>query len=140
MAEARYETTSRTVEETSVVLTLTEEETKELRRIVGESESTPAGLSILSALTHATHAELPSRQPSDGFEYEGGLYEYGVVYEDKSGDRFEFDAKKADDGTPRGRLVYYGGYDECGGYDDYGRWNWSLAEAVDDYGPLRRIG
>lgn len=136
MAEARYETTSRTVEETSVVLTLTEEEAKELRRIVGESESTPASLSILSALTFATHA-APTAQPFDGFEYAGAMYEYGVVYEDQSGDRFEFDAKKADDGTPRGRLVYYGGYDECG---DYGQWNWSLAEAVDDYGPLCRIG
>ncbi|WP_186783692.1 phiSA1p31-related protein [Streptomyces sp. CBG33] len=130
MAEARYETTSRTVEETSVVLTLTEEEAKELRRIVGEAESTPAGLSILSALTFATHGE-PTAQPVDGFEYAGAMYEYGVVYEDQRGDSFEFDAEKTDDGTPRGRLVYSRGP---------GAWVWSLAEAVDGYGPLHRIG
>ncbi|MFD3952220.1 phiSA1p31-related protein [Streptomyces albidoflavus] len=132
MAKARYETASRTVEETSVVLTLTEEEAKELRRIVGEAESTPAGLSILSALTFATHAELPTAQPVDGFEYAGAMYEYGVVYEDQCGDRFEFDAKKADDGTPRGRFVRSGGRRSG--------WGWSLAEVVDECGPLRRIG
>ncbi|PKA37927.1 phiSA1p31-related protein [Streptomyces sp. SM8] len=139
MAEARYETTSRTVEEISVVLVLTEEEADELRAAVGVTFRSPTLSAIYSALTNPVPDEPPV-QPIDGFEYEGVTYEYGVTYEDKSGDCFEFDAKKADDGTPRGRLVYYGGYDECGGYDDYDQWNWSLAEAVDDYGPLCRIG
>ncbi|WNI28624.1 phiSA1p31-related protein [Streptomyces sp. ITFR-6] len=29
--------------------------------------------------------------PGDGFEYQGTIYEYGVTYEDRDGDRWKFD-------------------------------------------------
>ncbi|WP_329168345.1 phiSA1p31-related protein [Streptomyces sp. NBC_01267] len=72
-------------------------------------------------------------EPADGFEYNGETYEYGVLYRDREGDRFEFDSVLFTDGTntPRGRLTFADG--------TRGYWSWGLAEVVNGYGPLKKI-
>ncbi|MER5501341.1 phiSA1p31-related protein [Streptomyces sp. NPDC002561] len=66
-----------------------------------------------------------------GFEYEGKTYTYGATYQDREGDHFQFDSTMHTNGTPRGRLVFLD--------ESTGDWAWSLAEAINDYGPLTKI-
>lgn len=130
MVSAQYETRSRTVDETVVVLTLTEDEADELRTIVGKTIGTPTLTSVYRALA-TPNASEPADEATDTFEYEGVAYELGALYEDAENDRFEFGNGLASNGSPRGRLVWRGG--------DRGNWNWSLAEAVHSYGPLTKV-
>ncbi|MFI0211994.1 phiSA1p31-related protein [Streptomyces diastaticus] len=127
MAEARYETTTRTVEEVSVVLTLTAEETRELRRIVGEAESTPAGLSILSALTFATHVE----PDSDMYTHDGVAYQLTARYRDEEGDVWKFRRNPDNPREVQAQTapVLDGHWDE-----------FTLPTVVRKYGPLCRVG
>jgi hypothetical protein len=75
------------------------------------------------------------------FTYRGIAYEYGAEYRDREGDIFEFKAELSapgtldqnSDGTPIGRSRS----DSPGSTP--GRWVWSLAEAVNNYGPLRKV-
>jgi hypothetical protein len=130
MASAQYETITRTVEETSVLLRLTEDEANELRMVVGKTISTPTLTSVYRALA-TPNASEPADEATDTFEYAGVTYELGALYEDVENDRFEFGGGLASNGSPRGRLVGRGG--------DRGNWNWSLAEVAHNYGPLTKV-
>ncbi|KPC89912.1 hypothetical protein ADL27_38525 [Streptomyces sp. NRRL F-6602] len=72
-------------------------------------------------------------KPAAGFEYNGVVYEYGALYQDRDGDLFRFRPEISDDGTgtPQGQLAY-------GTEDDGCPWHWSLAETVSGYGPLTK--
>ncbi|MFJ3588612.1 phiSA1p31-related protein [Streptomyces sp. NPDC090231] len=127
MAEAQYETRTKTVEETVVVLRLTEGEADTLRSIL-DGYGGPNSVSIRSALTKPTGPETAAAT----FEYGGVAYEYGQGYRDQDGDVFQFDTVLSGDGseTPRGRILYAGGT---------GGWMWSLEEVVRGYGPLTKV-
>lgn len=86
MAEAQYETRTRTVEEKVVILTLTEAEASELRKTVMYSDATEASRDIFDALSSPTTLE-PS---ADTFEYEGATYDLNGVYRDCDGDTWHF--------------------------------------------------
>ncbi|MEV7855144.1 phiSA1p31-related protein [Streptomyces sp. NPDC088183] len=131
MAQAQYETRTRTVEETFVVLTLTEDEADELREVLG-CHAVDALYRIYSALSKPVAPEPETSAYI--FEHQGVAYEYGAMYRDTEGDHFEFDSVVSTDGTntPRGRLVSRFG-------DAAGEWNWSLGEVVHGYGPLTKV-
>ncbi|MFE6493381.1 phiSA1p31-related protein [Streptomyces sp. NPDC057748] len=139
MAEAQYETRTRTVEETVVVLTLTEEEADELRQVAGMS-SGYAMARVYRALTQPAAPE-GATTAAETFEYKGITYEIGAIYRDAEGDHFDFRAELSAfdtpdcnaDGTPIGR--------NRGQYAD-GKpngWNWSLREVVENHGPLTKV-
>ncbi|MGW6638499.1 phiSA1p31-related protein [Streptomyces cyaneofuscatus] len=86
MAEAQYETRTRTVEETVVVLTLTEGEADELRTLIGQSSATPDRVALLNALTRPSQP-APA---AETFEYDGVTYELGATYRDRDGDKWHF--------------------------------------------------
>ncbi|MFE3144772.1 phiSA1p31-related protein [Streptomyces scopuliridis] len=131
MATAQYETRTRTVEETVVVLTLTEFEADELRRVVGAADGTHTMVRIFGALEKPTPPAAP--EPSaDTFEYEGVTYELGAVYRDREGDHFKFEMPLSADGTPGGRSRYIDG-------SGFGGPHWTLAEVAGAYGPLTKV-
>ncbi|MFB7012929.1 MULTISPECIES: phiSA1p31-related protein [unclassified Streptomyces] len=138
MAEAQYETRTRTVEEKFVTLTLTEDEADELRQVAGVS-SGYAMARVYRALTQPT---APEPEPSaDTFSYQGTTYEMGAIYRDVEGDHFDFKAELSAfdtpdcnaDGTPIGR--YRGQYAD----GKPNGWNWSLREVVENHGPLTKV-
>ncbi|WP_030997544.1 phiSA1p31-related protein [Streptomyces sp. NRRL F-5630] len=116
MASAAYETTTRTIEETTVVLRLTEHEADELRVLVGESDATRVRLNILQALQEITSPVAATA--SDTVEYDGKTYELGARYRDVDGDVWEF--RRNEGGQVEGRYStaypwsddYYPGYVE----------------------------
>jgi hypothetical protein len=118
MATAQYETRSRTVTETAVVLVLTEDEADDLRGLVGAADATPNRVAILRALTEPSGS-------TDTFDYRGVTYEMGATYQDDTGDDWKFRH------TPGGLPVSTAG-------------SWSegrdLAYVVSEYGPLRKRG
>ncbi|MET9959293.1 phiSA1p31-related protein [Streptomyces sp. NPDC006326] len=118
MATAEYETTTRTVEETLVVLKLTEDEADELCEIVGAADGTRRAVAILQALQRP---EAP--KPSTTYTYRGETYDMGATYLDDSGDPWIFGLNSA--GEPRA----------LNGSWSVGR---SLQYAVDEYGPMRK--
>lgn len=131
MATAQHETRTRTVEEMVTVLTLTEDEADELRKVVEEANGTRATVSILRALQTPETPEAET--PTDTCEFDGVTYEMGSVYRDQEGDLFKFETSLITvDGTPRGRLAYTDG-------SGFGGLNWSLAEVVKDFGPLTKV-
>ncbi|MFE6518850.1 phiSA1p31-related protein [Streptomyces sp. NPDC057748] len=129
MAEAQYETRTRTVEETVIVLKLTEDEADELRQVAGMS----SGYAMARVYRALTQPAAPETETAAGFEYAGEIYEYGIQYRDIDGDVFEFDSVLSTDGTntPRGRRVYKSG--------ERGDWIWSLAEVVDRCDHLTKV-
>ncbi|WP_326742612.1 phiSA1p31-related protein [Streptomyces sp. NBC_01768] len=138
MAKAQYETRTRTVEETVVVLTLTEDEANELRHVAGTSRRI-----ALRGIYHALRVpSAPEPETSaDTFELYGIVYEIGAVYRDAEGDHFDFKAELSapgtpdnnDDGTPIGR--FRGRYAD----GDPNKWGWSLREVVENHGPLTKV-
>ncbi|MFD4699802.1 hypothetical protein [Streptomyces niveus] len=133
MATAQYETRSRTVEETVIVLTLTEDEADELRAVIGASDGTRAMLRILRAMQAPEAPEAET--PADTFEHEGVAYLLGgALYRDNEGDHVEFHPSGlAADGTPKARYRYGG--PDCEAYD----WTWSIGQAVREFGPLTKV-
>ncbi|MFD5198838.1 phiSA1p31-related protein [Streptomyces sp. NPDC058375] len=125
MAAAQYETRTRTVEETVVVLTLTEDEAEELRTIVGHADGTRTTVRIYQALEKI---EAPKPAPAaDTFEYDGVTYDLNAKYKDRDGDVWSFTGRLSDDGIPR---VTYTGYAD--NID-------TIAEIADNYGPLTKV-
>ncbi|GAA3018660.1 phiSA1p31-related protein [Streptomyces fulvorobeus] len=139
MASAQYETRTRTVEETIVVLRLTEDEADELRDEISSAAGTGRLCSVHRALSKPAPSE--AKAPSDTFEYNGVTYEMGAVYQDADGDHFDFKAElsgpgmsgMANDRTPIGR--FRGGYADGEPND----WGWTLGEVVDNHGPLTKV-
>lgn len=122
MAEAQYETCTRTVEETFVVLRLTEDEADTLRSIL-DGYSGPNSVSIRSALAKPATPETSA----DTTEYRGVTYDVAARYVDKDGDVWRF--QRLADGVVRGRWT-----------DGPIAWHHAgLSEVVDEMGPLTKV-
>jgi hypothetical protein len=132
MAEAQYETRTRTVEEKVVVLRLTEDEARTLRSIL-DGYTGPNALGIYRALATPVAPETTSDVAGDTFEWEGIAYEYGVLYRDVEGDYFETRREIDADGTPVGRYRYVSPTAQPGD------WAWTLAEVLSTHGPLTKV-
>ncbi|MER6485706.1 phiSA1p31-related protein [Streptomyces virginiae] len=94
MASAQYETATRTVEETLVVLKLTEDEADALREIVGASDGTRLHVGILKALEQIGHGADGTYTPTVK------AYDLSAAYRDRSGDVWTFTGRRAPDGEP----------------------------------------
>ncbi|WP_097964567.1 phiSA1p31-related protein [Streptomyces sp. or20] len=129
MATAQYDNRTRTVEETVVVLTLTEHEAEALKDELILIHGSEVVRQVLGALRRPTAKQ--SAPTADTFEYDGVTYELGATYRDTEGDRFTFERGTKSDGTPPGRLHYADG--------SHGDTNWSLGEVVHNYGPLTKV-
>ncbi|MFC8583196.1 phiSA1p31-related protein [Streptomyces sp. NPDC057217] len=99
MAHAQYETRTRTVEETVVVLELTEDEADELRDVLGESDGTPTRVRILAALQKPEPSK--AEEPASTFEYGGVVYDLTATYRDDEGDAWRFTGETHSDGSPK---------------------------------------
>ncbi|MYW28341.1 phiSA1p31-related protein [Streptomyces sp. SID2119] len=128
MATAQYGTRTRTVEETVVVLTLTEDEADALEALVlGESGA------VMERIYRALRQTEPPAPAADTFEYDGVTYELGATYRDRVGDKFTFEAGTAGpDRTPRGRF-----WDSDQG--KFGDLTWTLREVVSSWAPLTKV-
>lgn len=129
MATAQYETRTETVEKTVVVLTLTEDEAEDLRSEISGAAGTGRLVSVHRALTR------PVNPPpaADTFEYDGVTYELGVIYRDRTGDRFKFEAGTTGaDGTPQGRF-----WDPD--REAFGGLEWTLRGVVACWAPLTKV-
>ncbi|MFE5093256.1 phiSA1p31-related protein [Streptomyces sp. NPDC056638] len=135
MAHAQYETRTRTVEETVVVLTLTEDEAEELAgRLLYDADDSERMREVVAALRTPAAPETAPDQAGDTFDHNGITYEYGVLYRDPEGDYFEMRRETdAGDGTPVGRYRYLKPTAEPG------EWSWTLAEVVGTHGPLTKV-
>lgn len=90
MATAQYDTRTRTVEETVVVLTLTEDEADALREVIGASTSASGIVyRVYGALAKPTQGEQPA-SAADTFEYDGVTYDLGATYVDRDNDTWHF--------------------------------------------------
>ncbi|MFD4234268.1 phiSA1p31-related protein [Streptomyces sp. NPDC058542] len=89
MATAQYETRTRTVEETVVILTLTEDEARALREVIGEATVSGMVYRVYEALSKPTSPEQPA-PAAETFEYDGVTYDLGVRYTDKDNDPWYF--------------------------------------------------
>lgn len=89
MAIAQYDTRTRTVEETVVVLTLTEDEADELRHVVGAASGTRTLVRIFDVLAAPTPPATPA-PAADTFEYDGVTYELNATYVDRDNDTWYF--------------------------------------------------
>jgi hypothetical protein len=130
MAEAQYETRTRSVDEKVVVLTLTEDEARELRSVL-DGYSGPNVGGIYRALARPGAAEAAADAAT--FEWEGIAYEYGALYRDGEGDYFETRREIDADGTPVGRYRYVSPTAQPND------WAWTLAEVVANHGPLTKV-
>ncbi|MER5501339.1 phiSA1p31-related protein [Streptomyces sp. NPDC002561] len=126
MAHAQYETRTRTVEETVVVLTLTEDEAKELRDVVREDGSTRAMARIYRALMKPEAPEPEPEPSADTFEHDGVTYDLNAKYRDTDGDVWRF--------ARFGNEVIGGCIHKPENIDD----GCSLAFVM-DYGPLTKV-
>ncbi|WP_228973431.1 phiSA1p31-related protein [Streptomyces sp. DH12] len=135
MATAQYETRTRTVEETVVVLELTEDEAAGLRGVLESLDYTGNLTSLLKALQGP---EVPT--PTDTYTYDGVVYDLSAQYRDVEGDIWEFSTELSgpdtldhmNDGTPLARFRT--------GSSGFGRhWTFSLAEVTRNYGPLTKV-
>jgi hypothetical protein len=133
MAEAQYETRTRTVEEKVVVLTLTEDDAEELRDILGGFGGRLAERIYRALTAPEAPAEAASAADGDTFEWSGIVYEYGILYRDDEGDYFEIRRVIDADGTPVGRYRY--GSPTAQPND----WAWTLGEVVHNHGPLTKV-
>ncbi|KPC89913.1 hypothetical protein ADL27_38530 [Streptomyces sp. NRRL F-6602] len=102
MASATYETTTRTIEETTVVLRLTEGEASSLKGVLDALDYTGTLTSLRDALTNPRPTVAATA--SDTVEYDGKTYELSAKYRDVDGDTWEF-RRDAEDGQVEGRLV-----------------------------------
>ncbi|MFE7624280.1 phiSA1p31-related protein [Streptomyces sp. NPDC057509] len=127
MATAQYDTRTRMVEETVVVLTLTEEEADALKDFIGAStDGTRVMMRVFEALAKPTQPEQPA-PAADTFEYDGVTYDLATRYHDRDGDVWRFERRP--DGAVRGRLSD----------DPIGDHNIPLGEAVDRFGPMKKV-
>jgi hypothetical protein len=133
MAEAQYETRTRSVEEKVVVLTLTEDEAEELREIVGGYSGCSAERIYRALAAPAAPSVAEAAADAATFEWEGIAYEYGVLYRDGEGDYFEIRRVIDADGTPVGRYRYVRPTAQPGD------WAWTLAEVLSTHGPLTKV-
>ncbi|GGY88867.1 hypothetical protein CP967_31310 [Streptomyces nitrosporeus] len=108
MATAQYDTRTRTLEETVIVLTLTQDEADELREVLASDASTRATVCILDALTRPTQPEQ-SAPAADTYTSAAGItYDLSASYRDRGGDVWEFTGKRTvHSGRP---FVTYTGY------------------------------
>ncbi|KDQ65723.1 phiSA1p31-related protein [Streptomyces sp. NTK 937] len=88
MATAQYETRTRTIEETVVVLTLTEDEADELRQHIEKTSVSGTVYRVYEALAKPA-AEQPA-PAADTFEYDGVTYDLGATYTDRDNDTWYF--------------------------------------------------
>lgn len=131
MATAQYDTRTRTVEETVVVLTLTEDEAVELRQHIEKVPVSGVVYRVYEALIKPTPPEQPA-PAADTFEYDGVTYELGATYRDRTGDFFKIESDiHPMDGTPRARL-----WDPDA--EEFGSLNWTLASVVSSWSPLTK--
>jgi hypothetical protein len=121
MANAHYETATRTVEETFVVLKLTEEEADALREIVGASDGTRVSVRILKALQEIGHGA------ADTYTVDGKTYDLSARYRDRDSDVWEFTGRRSPDGVPR--VTSTGSPDNPD----------TITEIEADYGPLTKV-
>ncbi|OSC76493.1 hypothetical protein B5180_01680 [Streptomyces sp. BF-3] len=88
MATAQYDTRTRTVEETVVVLTLTEDEADALKEELVLISGSEVVRQVLGALRRPT-TEQPA-PAADTFEYDGVTYELDAAYTDRDNDTWYF--------------------------------------------------
>ncbi|MYY03090.1 MULTISPECIES: phiSA1p31-related protein [unclassified Streptomyces] len=97
MAEAQYETRTRTVEETFVVLRLTEDEAEELAgRLLYDAADSDCMQRLLEALRHP----VSPAPPADTFEYGGVMYDLSAKYRDTEADVWSFTGRRDPEGIP----------------------------------------
>ncbi|MFF6928325.1 phiSA1p31-related protein [Streptomyces californicus] len=100
MATAQRGTRTRTVEETVVVLTLTEDEADALEALVlGESGA------VMERIYWALRQTEPPAPAADTFEYNGVVYDLGAQYRDQDGDVWSFTGRLSGDGIPRATCI-----------------------------------
>ncbi|WP_369147084.1 phiSA1p31-related protein [Streptomyces sp. R44] len=121
MAHAQYETRTRTVEETVVVLEISENDADELRAIVGAADGTRAMVRVFQAL-EAIGAPMKSETYATG-----STYELNAKYRDRSGDVWEFTGKRSQSGEP---YVTYTGFMDN---ED------TISEIEREWGPLVKV-
>ncbi|WP_327379411.1 phiSA1p31-related protein [Streptomyces sp. NBC_01212] len=128
MAEAQYETRTRTVEEMVVILTITADEADWLRTAL-DTFPGPTSSSIRDALMDITS---PAPETSaDTFEYDGVTYDLTKTYTDRDDDDWNFSTDlRGSDGAPLARFRHRTDY-EGGGY--------TLAYVVAQFGPLTKV-
>ncbi|EHM24253.1 hypothetical protein SPW_7347 [Streptomyces sp. W007] len=128
MAEAQYETRTRTIEETVVVLTLTEDEAAWLRSSMDDYNG-PNSTSIRNALM-APSPEQPA-PAAETFEYDGVTYDLTKTYTDRDDDDWNFSPNlRGSDGSPLGRFRHRRDYEGDG---------YTLAYVVEQFGPLTKV-
>ncbi|MGW0468299.1 phiSA1p31-related protein [Streptomyces sp. NPDC003027] len=124
MATAEYETTTRTVAETLVVLKLTEDEADELREVVEEADGTRTMVSIMRAL------QRPATPKADTYDYGGITYDLTASYTDRDGDSWAFSPSHLDeDEVPRGRFRNRADFET----------HYNLKRVIDAFGPLTKV-
>jgi hypothetical protein len=125
MATAQYETRTRTLEETLVVLTLSEDEADELRALIDRADNR----GVLSDLRDALRAPAAG----DLYNHDGITYDLTAKYQDQDGDYWTF--RRYDDEVRGycGRDIHRDYSSLIGPYSD------TLAEAVRSYGPLTKV-
>ncbi|MFB8071094.1 phiSA1p31-related protein [Streptomyces californicus] len=122
MATAQYGTRTRTVEETVVVLTLTEDEADALEALVlGESGA------VMERIYWALRQTEPPAPAADTFEYDGVVYDLNAKYTDCDGDVWSFTGRLSHDGIPR---VSFTGYGDNAG---------TIVDIAKAYGPLTKV-
>lgn len=126
MATAQYETRTRTVEETVVVLTLTEDEADELRKVVGAADGTRTMVCILRAIGAPG---VPNPETSaDTYQYNGMTYDLTERYRDCEGDEWSFTGRRSAEGVPH--VTMYEGSDNTAD---------TIVSIARGYGPLTKV-
>ncbi|WP_406324054.1 phiSA1p31-related protein [Streptomyces niveus] len=128
MATAQYETRSRTVEETVVVLTLTEDEADELREIVGNADGSLALERVYRALASPAAPEADAEASTDTYEYDGVTYDLSARYRDCEGDEWTFTGQRNIVGHPC--VTMYEGSDNTAD---------TIVSIARGYGPLTEV-
>ncbi|MEV7425191.1 phiSA1p31-related protein [Streptomyces sp. NPDC091212] len=125
MAEAQYETRTRTVEETVIVLTLTEDEADALKEELILISGSEVVRRMLGALRRPA-AEQPAPS-ADTFEHDGVTCDLNARYRDRDGDVWRFERRP--DGSVRGS--WYG--------TDIGDYHSLLSDVATECGPLTKV-
>ncbi|MEU1074329.1 MULTISPECIES: phiSA1p31-related protein [unclassified Streptomyces] len=123
MATAQYETRSRTVEETVVVLTVSEDEADELRKLIDDTRWGHGLHNVREALNVPKPPALGTMY-ADG---RGNAYDLMEAYRDTNGDVWSFTGRCDSAGVPR---VTMSG--NLGNTD-------TITEIEADWGPLRKV-
>lgn len=128
MASAQYETRTRTVEETLVVLTLTEEEADELRTVVGDADGSLVLGRVYRALTSPASPEPAAAEGGDTFDYNGVTYNLSAAYRDREDDEWTFTGRRNEHDVPY--VTMYAGSDNTAD---------NLVSIARNYGPLTKV-